>query len=170
MKKFAVIGNPIKHSLSPQIHSEFAQQCSIDLTYEKILADDEITFISTIQNLINQGYSGVNVTVPFKGYAAKISTIRSSEVDLTRSANTLSFDHNTIAAHTTDGLGLVNDLLEKIGSFSNSSILLLGAGGAANGVIPSLLNEEISHLYLWNRTIQKSFDMANHWHKSYKNI
>jgi shikimate dehydrogenase len=67
MKKFAVIGNPIKHSLSPQIHSEFAQQCSIDLTYEKILADDEITFISTIQNLINQGYSGVNVTLPFKG-------------------------------------------------------------------------------------------------------
>ena len=170
MKKFAVIGNPIKHSLSPQIHSEFAQQCSIDLTYEKILADDEITFISTIQNLINQGYSGVNVTLPFKGYAAKISTTKTSEVDLTGSANTLSFDHNAIAAHTTDGIGLVNDLLEKIGTLSSSSILLLGAGGAANGVIPSLLNEEISHLYLWNRTIQKSFDMANHWHKSYENI
>jgi shikimate dehydrogenase len=170
MKKFAVVGNPIKHSLSPQIHSEFAQQCSIDLTYEKILADDEITFISTIQNLINQGYSGVNVTLPFKGCAAKISTTKTSEVDLTESANTLSFDNDAIAAYTTDGIGLVNDLVEKIGSFSNSSILLLGAGGAANAVIPSILSENISHLYLWNRTIQKSFDMANHWHKNYKNI
>ena len=170
MKKFAVIGNPIKHSLSPQIHSEFAQQCSIDLTYEKILADDEITFISTIQNLINQGYSGVNVTLPFKGCAAKISTTKTSEVDFTGSANTLSFDHNAIAAHTTDGIGLVNDLVEKIGSFSNSSLLLLGAGGAANAVISSILSENISHLYLWNRTIQKSIDMTNHWHKNYKNI
>ena len=170
MKKFAVIGNPIKHSLSPQIHSEFAQQCSIDLTYEKILADDEITFISTIQNLINQGYSGVNVTLPFKGCAAKISTTKTSEVDLTGSANTLSFDNDAISAYTTDGIGLVNDLVEKIGSFSNSSILLLGAGGAANAVIPSILSENVSHLYLWNRTIQKSIDMANHWHKSYKNI
>lgn len=170
MKKFAVIGNPIKHSLSPQIHSEFAQQCSIDLTYEKILADDEISFISTIQNLVNEGYSGVNVTLPFKGCAAKISTTKTSEVDLTGSANTLLFDHNSIAAYTTDGIGLVNDLLEKIGSFSNSSILLLGAGGAASAVIPSILSEEISHLYLWNRTIHKSIDMANHWRKSYKNI
>lgn len=170
MKKFAVIGNPIKHSLSPQIHSEFAQQCSIDLTYEKILADDEISFISTIQNLANQGYSGLNVTLPFKGCAAKISTTKTSEVDLTGSANTLLFDHNAIAAYTTDGIGLVNDLLEKIGSFSNSSLLLLGAGGAANAVIPSILSENISHLYLWNRTIQKSFDMAEIWQKNYENI
>ena len=63
-------------------------------------------------------------------------------------------------AHTTDGIGLVNDLIDKIGSISNSSLLLLGAGGAANAVIPSLVSEKISHLYLWNRTIQKSFDMA----------
>ena len=125
MKKFAVIGNPINHSLSPQIHSEFARQHSIDLSYEKIMADDDINFTSTIENLINKGYSGVNVTLPFKGCAAKISTIRSSNVDLTGSANTLSFDNNAIAAHTTDGIGLVNDLLDKIGSISNSSVLLL---------------------------------------------
>ena len=170
MKKFAVIGNPIKHSLSPQIHSEFARQHSIDLTYEKILADNEINFTSTIKNLISDGYSGVNVTLPFKGCAAKISTIRTSDVDLTGSANTLCFDKSVIKAHTTDGNGLVNDLIEKIGSISNSSILLLGAGGAANGVIPSIFSEKISHLYLWNRTIQKSFDMAESWHESYKKV
>ena len=170
MKKFAVIGNPIKHSLSPQIHSEFARLHSIDLTYEKILADDDINFTSIIENLISKGYSGVNVTLPFKGCAAKISTTRTSDVDLTGSANTLCFDKNSIAAHTTDGIGLVNDLIEKIGSISNSSILILGAGGAANGVIPSIFSEKISHLYLWNRTIQKSRDMAESWHKSYKKI
>ena len=107
MKKFAVIGNPINHSLSPQIHLEFARQHSIDLTYEKIMADDDIIFTSTIENLISDGYSGVNVTLPFKGCAAKISTTRSSNVDLTGSANTLSFYNNSIAAHTTDGIGLV---------------------------------------------------------------
>jgi len=170
MKKFAVIGNPINHSLSPQIHLEFARQHSIDLTYEKILADDDISFTSTIESLVSKGYLGVNVTLPFKGGAAKISTTRTSEVDLTGSANTLCFDKNSIAAHTTDGIGLVNDLIEKIGFISNSSILLLGAGGAANGVIPSILSEKISHLYLWNRTIQKSRDMAERWHESFKKI
>ena len=170
MKKFAVIGNPIKHSLSPQIHSEFAHQHSIDLSYEKILADDDKAFESTILNLINKGYSGANVTLPFKGCAAKISSTRSSQVDLTGSANTLSFHNDAIEAHTTDGIGLVNDLLEKIGTISNSSILLLGSGGAANGVIPSFFSEKISHLFLWNRTIQKSFDMADSWQKIYKNI
>ena len=169
MKKFAVIGNPINHSLSPQIHSEFARQHSIDLTYEKILADDK-AFASIIENLINKGYSGANVTLPFKGHAAKISSTRTSEVDLTGSANTLSFNNNAIEAHTTDGIGLVNDLLEKIGTLSNSTILLLGAGGAANGVIPSIFSEKISHLYLWNRTIQKSFDMAKSWHESFKKV
>jgi shikimate dehydrogenase len=170
MKKFAVIGNPINHSLSPQIHSEFARQNSIDLTYEKIMADDDVNFTSTIENLIRDGYSGANVTLPFKGCAAKISTTRTSDVDLTGSANTLSFFNNVIAAHTTDGVGLVNDLTDKIGSISNSSVLLLGAGGAANGVIPSIFSEKISHLYLWNRTIQKSFDMAESWHESFKKV
>ena len=170
MKKFAVIGNPIKHSLSPQIHSEFAHQHSIDLSYEKILADDDNAFKSAILNLINKGYSGANITLPFKGCAAKISSTRSSQVHLTGSANTLSFNNGAIEAHTTDGIGLVNDLLEKVGTISNSSILLLGAGGAANGVIPSIFSEKISHLFLWNRTIQKSFDMADSWQKSYKNI
>lgn len=170
MKKFAVIGNPINHSLSPQIHSEFARQHSIDLTYEKILADDDEAFTSTIENLIIKGYSGVNVTLPFKGCSAKISTTRTLDVDLTGSANTLCFDNNSIKAHTTDGIGLVNDLIDKIGSISNSSILLLGAGGAANAVIPSIFSEKISHLYLWNRTIQKSFDMAERWHESFKKV
>jgi shikimate dehydrogenase len=170
MKKFAVIGNPIKHSLSPQIHSEFARQHSIDLTYEKILADDDINFTSIIENLIIKGFSGVNVTLPFKVCAAKISTTKTSEVDLTMSSNTLSFNNNAIEAHTTDGIGLVNDLLEKIGTLSSSSILLLGAGGAANAVIPSILSEKISNLYLWNRTIQKSFDMTQNWQKNYENI
>ena len=170
MKKFAVIGNPINHSLSPQIHLEFARQHSIDLTYEKILSEDDISFTSTIESLVSKGYSGVNVTLPFKGRAAKISTTRTSDVDLTGSANTLCFDKNSIVAHTTDGIGLVNDLIDKIGSISNSCVLLLGAGGAANGVIPSIFSEKISHLYLWNRTIQKSFEMAESWHESFKKV
>ena len=170
MKKFAVIGNPIKHSLSPQIHLEFAQQHSIVLSYEKIMADDDKSFISIIQDLLKNGYAGVNVTLPFKGCAAKISKNKTVDVVLSGSANTLSFFDNEITAHTTDGVGLISDLLEKIQSISNCSVLLLGAGGAANAVIPSIFNEKISHLYLWNRTIHKSITMADYWKENFKNI
>src|SRR6056300_2046384 len=169
MKKFAVLGNPIDHSLSPQIHQEFARQLKISLTYVKKTVPLD-SFEKTVSELKNDKFYGANVTLPFKSNAAKIAQHKSSEVIDTHSANTLTFLDNHIKADSTDGMGLLNDLENKIGSIANANILLLGAGGAANAVIPALHRSNINQLFLWNRTIHKSHDMQLYWSKKYSNI
>ena len=169
MKKFVVIGNPINHSLSPQIHLEFAKQSNVSLTYEKkIVPIDSFEFV--ISELKQNNFCGANVTLPFKSNAADIAQHKSKEVIETHSANTLTFLDNHIKADTTDGMGLTNDLENKIGSIAKANILLLGAGGAANAVIPALHRSNINQLFLWNRTIHKSHDMQVYWSKKYSNI
>lgn len=169
MKKFVVLGNPIDHSLSPQIHLEFAKQSNISLTYEKKIVPIN-SFELIISELKNNDFSGVNVTLPFKSNAFAIAQDKSKEVIETRSANTLTFLDDHIKADSTDGMGLTNDLENKIGSIANANILLLGAGGAANAVIPALHRSNINQLFLWNRTIHKSHDMQLYWSKKYSNI
>jgi len=169
MKKFVVLGNPIDHSLSPQIHLEFAKQSNISLTYEKKIVPIN-SFELIISELKNNDFSGANVTLPFKSNAADIAQQKSNEVIETHSANTLSFLGDHIKADSTDGMGLLNDLENKMGSIANANIFLLGAGGAANAVIPALHKSNINQLFLWNRTIHKSHDMQLYWSKKYSNI
>ena len=169
MKKFAVLGNPIDHSLSPQIHLEFARQLNISLSYVKKTVPLD-SFEKTISELKNDKFYGANVTLPFKSHAAKIAQHKSSEVIDTHSANTLTFLDGYIEADSTDGMGLLNDLENKIGSIANTKILLLGAGGAANAVIPGLHKNQICQLFMWNRTIQKSHDMQLFWSKKYNHL
>ena len=169
MKKFAVLGNPIDHSLSPQIHLEFARQLNISLSYVKKTVPLD-SFEKTISELKNDKFYGANVTLPFKSHAAKIAQHKSSEVIDTHSANTLTFLDGFIEADSTDGMGLLNDLENKIGSIANTKILLLGAGGAANAVIPGLHKNQICQLFMWNRTIQKSHDMQLFWSKKYNHL
>ena len=169
MKKFAVLGNPINHSLSPQIHLEFAKQSNVSLTYEKKIVPID-SFELIISELKQNNFCGANVTLPFKSNAFAIAQNKSKEVIETRSANTLTFLDDHIKADSTDGMGLTNDLENKIGSIANANILLLGAGGAANAVVPALHRSKINQLFLWNRTIHKSHDMQLYWSKKYKNI
>jgi len=110
------------------------------------------------------------VTLPFKSNAFAIAQDKSKEVIETHSANTLTFLDDHIKADSTDGMGLTNDLENKIGSIANANILLLGAGGAANAVIPALHRSYINQMFLWNRTIHKSHDMQLYWSKKYSNI
>ena len=154
MKKFAVLGNPIDHSLSPQIHQEFARQLKISLSYVKKTVPLD-SFEKIISELKNDKFYGANVTLPFKSQAAKIAQHKSNEVIDTHSANTLTFLGDHIKADSTDGMGLLTDLENKIGSIANTKILLLGAGGASNAVIPALYKNHINKLFLWNRNIQK---------------
>ena len=169
MKKFAVLGNPINHSLSPQIHLEFAKQSNVSLTYEKkIVPIDSFEFI--ISELKQNNFCGANVTLPFKSNAADIAQQKSNEVIETYSANTLTFLDDHIKADSTDGMGLRNDLDNKVGSIANANILLLGAGGAANAVVPALYRSNINQMFLWNRTIHKAHDMQLYWSKKYSNI
>ena len=160
-KHFAVIGNPIHHSLSPQIHRAFAKETGLHIEYEAILSPlDE--FKNTIHQLIAQKLSGANVTLPFKKEAYELASQHSNHAKIAEAVNTLEFKDDQIIGHNTDGIGLVRDLEQNLNIYLRSKkILLIGAGGAAEGVIYSMLEKKPSELILTNRTIEKSNVIQN---------
>ena len=160
-KHFAVIGNPIHHSLSPQIHSAFAKEAGLHIEYEAILSPLD-AFKNTIHQLIAQKLSGANVTLPFKKEAYELASQHSNHAKIAEAVNTLEFKDDQIIGHNTDGIGLVRDLEQNLNIYLKSKkILLIGAGGAAEGVIYSMLEKKPSELILTNRTIEKSNVIQN---------
>jgi len=159
--KYAVIGNPISHSKSPQIHAEFAKQTNQDISYKPILAPlDE--FEVTVRRLMDDGYKGVNVTVPFKLQAFLLSDTLSPLAQLADAANTLILNRKNIQGHNTDGLGLINDITKNLGTnLQGKRVLLLGAGGAAEGVFQPILEQNPAILVVANRTLEKAQKMVN---------
>jgi shikimate dehydrogenase len=160
-KHFAVIGNPIHHSLSPQIHSAFAKEAGFHIEFEAVLSPlDE--FKNTIHKLIAQKLSGANITLPFKKEAYELATTHSNHAKIAEAVNTLEFKDDQIIGHNTDGIGLVRDLEQNLNiNLKSKKILLIGAGGAAEGVIYSILEKKPSELTLTNRTIEKSKVIQN---------
>ena len=158
--KYAVIGNPISHSKSPLIHEAFAKQTNQDISYERILAPLN-DFEATVQDLIAKGYKGLNITVPFKFEAYKICNSLSARVVNSGSAavNTLMNVNGVIHGDNTDGIGLRNDVE---GNFkfpiANRDILILGAGGAAHGVLNSLVGAK--RIVIANRTLEKALQLV----------
>ena len=182
--RYAVIGNPIAHSKSPLIHLMFAEQTGQDISYEAIKAPLD-GFAATVERLRKEGYKGCNVTVPFKFEAFRISNNVSNEVidavDSSHEAdaiNTLDFRNNEITGYNTDGTGLVNDIQQNINiPLKNKRILLIGAGGAAAGVLHPLLESSRAQLVIYNRTLEKATSLkktveqhANFRHFSVKAI
>jgi shikimate dehydrogenase len=160
-KHFAVIGNPIHHSLSPQIHRAFAKETGLDIDYEAILSPLD-QFKKTIHKLISQKLTGANVTLPFKKEAYQLATTHSNHARIAEAVNTLEFKENEIIGHNTDGIGLARDLEQNLDThLKHRKILLIGAGGAAEGVIYSILEKKPSELTLTNRTIEKSNMIQN---------
>ena len=160
-KHFAVIGNPIHHSLSPQIHRAFAKEAGLYIDYEAILSPLD-QFKNTIHQLIAQKLSGANVTLPFKKEAYELASQHSNHAKIAEAVNTLEFKDDQIIGHNTDGIGLVRDLEQNLNIYLKSKkILLIGAGGAAEGVIYSMLEKKPSELILTNRTIEKSNVIQN---------
>jgi shikimate dehydrogenase len=160
-KHFAVIGNPIHHSLSPQIHAAFARENGLDIHYEAILSPLD-QFKNTIHTLITQKLTGANITLPFKKEAYQLATTHSSHARIAEAVNTLEFKNDQIIGHNTDGIGLVRDLEQNLNvDLKSKKILLIGAGGAAEGVIYSMLEKKPSELMLTNRTIEKSHAIKN---------
>ena len=158
--RFAVIGNPIAHSRSPNIHALFAEQMGIALTYERVHAEAD-AFVSCIERLIARGFRGANVTLPFKEEALHISTRPTDRAARAGAANTLSFEANSIAADNTDGAGLLRDLVMNHGiQIKGRRVLLLGAGGAARGVLHPLLDARPQELVIANRTIGRAVELA----------
>lgn len=159
--KYAVIGNPVAHSKSPQIHAAFAKQTGQDISYEAILAPlDE--FEVTVRRLIDDGYKGVNVTVPFKLQAFLMSDTLSPLARSADAANTLVLNRKNIQGHNTDGIGLINDIRKNLGiALQSKRVLILGAGGAAEGVFQPILEEKPALLVVANRTLDKAQKMVN---------
>jgi shikimate dehydrogenase len=164
--KYAVIGNPIAHSKSPLIHAAFARQTGQNICYERVLAPLD-GFANTVQDLIAQGFKGVNVTVPFKFAAYALCNNLSARAKSAGAVNTLSFSNDTMSGDNTDGAGLVRDITQNCGTaFANKRVLLLGAGGAAEGVLLPLIHEMPSSIVVANRSVDKAQKMIE---KSAKN-
>jgi shikimate dehydrogenase len=152
--KFAVLGNPIEHSLSHLIHREFASQTGIDLEYDRIQVNVDF-FPQAIESLIKQGYHGFNITLPFKEEAHDFCQKRGRLTPLASRAcavNTVDIKADGVSGHNTDGLGLVRDLVKRLNtSLYGKKILVLGAGGAVRGIVPALLDAG-ADVRLSNRT------------------
>ena len=160
MDNYCVFGHPIEHSKSPWIHARFAQLTDQDLVYHKTLAPLD-GFANSLHAFQIQGGKGCNVTLPFKTQAAALATHCSPRVSLAQACNTLKFDGSTLYGENTDGLGLVTDLVRNAGcQLKGQSILLMGAGGAAAGVLGPLLSEKPRQLWVCNRTVDKATQLV----------
>ncbi len=158
--RYAVIGNPIAHSKSPQIHVEFARLTAQDLTYERILAPLD-AFVATVHAERAEGLCGCNVTLPFKTEAFGLATLHTNRAALAGAVNTLKFEGDEIIGDNTDGAGLVADLVGNLGlDLGGKRILILGAGGAAMGAIEPLLGCRPEALVIANRTQARARETA----------
>ena len=159
--KYAVIGNPIEHSKSPQIHTAFAKQTGQDLAYTRILGEPG-NFAANVSEFIADNGKGLNVTVPFKEDAWQLADQRSPRAETAGAVNTLILmEDGLLRGDNTDGVGLVRDLTINHGAtLKGSRILLLGAGGASKGVVRPLLDEQPAILTIANRTASKATDLA----------
>ena len=157
--RYAVAGNPIAHSRSPLIHTQFAQQTGQAMVYERLLCplDD---FPATLTDFVNAGAKGCNVTVPFKFEAFEMAARRTPRAELAQAANTLRFDAATEGgwlADNTDGVGLVRDITVNAGvALAGARVLLLGAGGASAGVLGPLIEARPAEIVVANRTADKA--------------
>jgi len=161
-KTFAVLGHPISHSLSPRIHQHFANQFGIKIDYQAIDVDIN-DFSKKLSDLRDKGYEGLNITLPLKNLAYELCDHLSLKSQKTKSVNTISIINNKIYGDTTDGLGLVKDLLKRGVILEGKKILIIGAGGAANGVMCDLISQHPHSIFLTNRTISKSHQMMDDW-------
>ncbi len=153
LPQFAVFGHPIAHSLSPSIHQAFARQCGIELTFRTIDAAPD-QFAQAVVAFFGAGGIGANVTLPHKAAALALASARSAAAARVGAANVLTRrPDGTLAAHNTDGAGLVRDLTEHHRlDLHERTVLLLGAGGAAWGVAWSLLDGGVKSLVIANRS------------------
>ncbi|HTN47840.1 MAG TPA: shikimate dehydrogenase [Burkholderiaceae bacterium] len=158
--KYGVVGNPIAHSRSPEIHQRFARQTQQRISYERIEVPLD-GFEERALALRDAGFRGLNVTLPFKVDAAKLSDDLMPRARLAGAVNTLVFDGDTIVGDNTDGIGFVRDVRDRL-KFDpcDRSVLVVGAGGAVRGVIGSLLDTSARWIAVANRTHQRAEELA----------
>ncbi len=160
--RYAVFGNPIKHSKSPQIHTLFAEQTRQSLIYTAELVEIG-QFDQAIKSFIQNNGKGLNITVPFKEDAWACASQRSDRAQHAGAVNTLVVKADgELYGDTTDGTGLVRDLVQNHNiQIKNKDILIVGAGGAVRGVLEAFLQQQPASLLITNRTRQKAIQLAN---------
>ncbi|WP_367104996.1 shikimate dehydrogenase [uncultured Psychrobacter sp.] len=162
---FIVIGNPIDHSKSPDIHRVFAAQTDLDIIYQRqYCPDDNASFVAVVEAFFNGGGIGANITVPFKQIAYAYCQAHGSlskHAEVAGAVNTLLLKNNTLYGDNTDGQGLVNHLLSMGWPLHDARVAIVGAGGAARGVILPLIQAGIGQLTIANRTLIKAKTLIN---------
>ncbi|MDO5103299.1 MAG: shikimate dehydrogenase [Lautropia sp.] len=152
--RYLVVGNPIAHSRSPQIHAAFAAQTGQLIDYQRRLVPTEPSAAfgeAMCQFAEQEGGRGANVTMPFKEAAFRLADRRSERAEVAGAANTLSFVDGQVLADNTDGVGLVTDIQQQGGVLDGATVTVLGAGGAARGLMLSLLQAGVSRVVVANR-------------------
>ncbi len=158
--RYCVMGNPIAHSRSPWIHTRFAELTGQAMVYDKRdIPPDH--FAHSVHAFMAEGGRGCNITVPFKFQAASLATHTSERALLAQACNVLSFKDGQILADNTDGIGLVMDIERNAGlPLKGKRLLLIGAGGAAAGVLEPLLLAQPAHISVANRTRHKATELV----------
>jgi shikimate dehydrogenase len=159
--RYAVFGNPIKHSKSPLIHEAFAQQCDQAMRYRAVRVNPD-GFAAAASTFFDEGGSGLNITQPFKREAFEFAQQLSGRAQRAGAVNTLIKNADgTVLGDNTDGIGLVRDMIANLGwTISGLRVLILGAGGAVRGVLEPLLRERPSEVLVVNRTPERAVLLA----------
>jgi shikimate dehydrogenase len=160
MKHFAVIGNPIAHSRSPDIHHIFGRETGIALSYQKLLAPLD-GFTEVMQAFFAGGGDGMNVTVPFKEQAFATAQVLTERAQAAGAVNTLWMADGQLHGDNTDGAGLVNAMLDLGWPLAGARVLILGAGGATRGVILPLVRAGASAITIANRTVSRAEQLVH---------
>ena len=164
--KYAVVGNPVAHSVSPQIHAEFARQTGQDISYTAILAPLD-GFEATVGKFRDEGGKGLKVTLPFKRQAWVLVRAWQGDARDAEAVNTMDFRDGKIIGYNTDGIGFVIDLQQNLKfTIRDKRVLLMGAGGAAYGVMQPIIRARPKSLVVANRTLAKANSLVAH----FKNI
>ena len=166
MDHYAVFGNPVSHSLSPTIHSLFAKQFGHEIDYQAILVEPG-EFKSTTDNFFSRGGLGLSITVPFKQDAYEFADVITDRAKQAEAVNTLSYDGKQTLGDNTDGIGLVNDLLNNhLVEIQDRSVLVLGAGGAVKGILGPMIDQHPESIAICNRTVSKAETLADKFNAS----
>jgi shikimate dehydrogenase len=160
---YCVFGNPIGHSKSPFIHAAFARQTGQDIDYRAVLAPMD-AFADSVDDFIASGGRGANVTVPFKQEAFLLATRLTERAERAGAVNTLIIDPFEVIGDNTDGVGLLRDITVNLNfPVAGKRVLLLGAGGAARGVVAPLLEAQAASLTIANRSVPRAKALADHF-------
>ena len=166
---YAVIGNPIAHSKSPIIHTFFAKQTNQAIHYGRIFSELN-SFKETANQFFADGGKGLNITVPFKLEAYELAQKKTARAELAKAANVLWFKDGQLWCDNTDGVGLTRDLQRLLkkqnSSLKNAKVLILGAGGAAQGVIDPLMAERVTQITIAHRTLEKAQQLVEQFKES----